>query len=100
MDRKYTRIYRKCTKPNIGGCGWLGARGCGRRGGPGGSAIVSSALSVILECRRCLFPTQRGSVCLVSSWSGFFQPSFVQIISMQRRAAWYLHDLVVNMVKC
>lgn len=61
---------------------------------------MSLVLSVILECPRCLFPTRRGFVCLVSSWSGFFQPSFVQMISMQRRAAWYLHDLVVNMVKC
>lgn len=54
--------------------------------------------SAVLEHHRFLFLAVGGFVCSVSSWSGFFQPSFVRIISMQGRADLYLHDLVVNMV--
>lgn len=62
------------------------------------SGPAFSLPSAILERSWYLFLTVRDFVCLVSSWSGFFQPSFVRIISMQRRADLYLHDLVLNMV--
>ena len=40
----------------------------------------------------------RGFVRSLSSRRGFFQPCLARMISMRRRAASYLHDLVVNMV--